>query len=103
MSDRPLQYDPSSTRGCLACGHPVAHGFALFGAACCSTNEQGEGTCNCTENDRLIADLRAELAETREKYDIVSNAVYRYVEIACDVYARSLVGCDHPDQAELPE
>lgn len=80
-------YDPESTRECRDCGHPVAHNekteYSAVGDGCPLAN--GDEPCECTEHDRVEADLRWELEQAREKNRELNRRAQEAESLVADV------------------
>ena len=59
-----LAHDPESSRPCLNCGHALPHGRFDYEE---DRDLCEESRCYCTENDRVIADMAAEIVRLRRE------------------------------------
>lgn len=79
-----LIYDADSARPCLACGHAVPHDLNDYDESHsrCEERIEREGfdfrvRCECSEEDRLLADYRAEVLRLREWLEGIRDAAKR--------------------------
>lgn len=109
--NEPQRYDDESARACLACGHAVPHSRGEYedthdrcthetrtkhkGIDCghkryredCAASDGGEcwigaTHCECSEEDRLIADLNAANARLRSAFDELLTQMHGLRNIA---------------------